>query len=419
LEVKVHYTELDLNLSEFHSHLKQETRKFAAEVLHPAAMALDQMPVEDVIKKGSIYWQTMKKMYENHYHLALISKEHGGMELDGLSLHIFSEELCYGSQGLAASIFTSAYVALMAQMSGNTRLIDHFVVPFVHCKDASIMSCAAQTEPDHGSDLNMPGTEYFHDKNIVHNVKAVKKGADWILNGQKSPWVGNAPVATNAAVFVNLEPSMGVAGGGICLIDLNLPGISRGKPWDKMPHRELPQGELFFDNVVCPGDQMIIDQQSYEILSEFNLLLCNMATAVNYTAAAQAAYDLALQYSTQRIQGGKRICFHTGIQAKLFDMFAKVQACRTMSRSVMIYNSTSMQKSLQHSSASKVFCTNTACDVVSSAIQIFGAAGLTKSMPIEKLYRDVAAGHFEDGSNDTLAIVAGNKIVREYLNRIE
>ncbi|MGD0855201.1 MAG: acyl-CoA dehydrogenase family protein, partial [Dehalococcoidia bacterium] len=167
------YTELDLNLSEFHTHLKQETRKFASEVLHPAGMALDQMPAEDVIKKGSIYWQTMKKMYENGYHLAMLSKEYGGMELDGLATHIFSEELCYGSQGLAASIFTSAYVALLAQITGNKRLIDHFIVPFVHCKDASIMSCAAQTEPDHGTDLNMPGTEYFHDKNIIHNVKAV------------------------------------------------------------------------------------------------------------------------------------------------------------------------------------------------------------------------------------------------------
>jgi alkylation response protein AidB-like acyl-CoA dehydrogenase len=212
---------------------------------------------------------------------------------------------------------------------------------------------------------------------------------------------------------------MGVAGGGICLIDLNTHGVSRGKPWDKMAHRDLPQGELFFDNVVCPGDQMIIDQQSYEAITEFNLLLCNMATSTNYTSAAQASYDCALQYSTQRIQGGKRLCDHTAIQAKLFDMFAKVQACRATSRSVMIFNSASMQKSFQYSTAAKVFCTNTALDVVTSGIHIFGAAGLSKGLLIEKIYRDVAAGNFEDGSNESLAICAGNKIVREYLNRTE
>ena len=67
----------------------------------------------------------------------------------------------------------------------------------------------------------------------------------------------------------------------------------------------------------------------------------------------------------------------------------------------------------QHSIASKVFCTNGAYKVASDAVQIFGGLGLSKELPIEKIFRDARAGLIEDGSNDSLSIAAGNMIVRE------
>jgi alkylation response protein AidB-like acyl-CoA dehydrogenase len=259
----------------------------------------------------------------------------------------------------------------------------------------------------------MPGTTFFHDGKITQQLKATKKGSDWILNGQKAAWISNGPVATNAALFVNLDPSLGMAGGGICLIDLDLPGVSRGRPLDKMGQRELPQGEIFFDNVVCPGDQMIIDQQSYEAMTELTLAHANMSMGAYFTGVAQSAYDLALQYSTERIQGGRRLCEHSWVQAKLFDMFTTVEACRSFSRNVMVYNMNNTPASLQHSIASKVFCTNGAYKVASDAVQIFGGLGLSKELPIEKIFRDARAGLIEDGSNDSLSIAAGNMIVKE------
>ena len=101
------YRELDLDLPEFHLSLKDELHKFAVEVVRPAALALDKLPPEKVIEKGSLFWQTMAKMYENSYHTIYVSDEYGGMGLDALGLHIFFEELAYGGVGFAVSLATS------------------------------------------------------------------------------------------------------------------------------------------------------------------------------------------------------------------------------------------------------------------------------------------------------------------------
>jgi len=407
------YRELDLELPEFHQNLKDELHKFAVEVVRPAALALDKLPPEKVIEKGSLYWQTMARMYANGYHTVYVPDDYDGMGLDALAMHIFWEEIAYGGVGFAVSLGCSCFAAFYSGMICTDAVIEKFILPFVNCKDASVMSCWGITEPEHGSDILMPGTDHFHDGKVTQQLKATKKGSDWILNGQKSAWISNGPVASNCALFVNLDPAMGMAGGGICLIELNQPGVSRGKPLDKLGQRELPQGELFFDNVVCPGDQMIIDQQSYEAMTELTLAHANMSMGAYFTGLAQSAYDLALQYSTERTQGGRRLCEHAWVQTKLFDMFTTVEACRSFSRDVMVYNMSTTPASLQHSIASKVFCTNGAYKVANDAVQVFGGLGLSKELPIEKLFRDARAGLIEDGSNDSLSIAAGNMIVKE------
>ena len=406
------YLDLDVTLTEQQRQLKAEAHKFALEVLRPASLALDKMPPEKVIEKGSLYWQTMAKMYENGYHTATLLGHPGSLAQDPIALHILWEELAYGSVGFAVALGVSFFCATAAQTLGNPKLIDKFYTPFFNCKDASIMSCWGATEPEHGSDNLMMGTDIYHNKNITQQCKAVKKGSDWIINGQKAAWVSNGPVATNIMLSVNLVPEMGMAGGGSCMLDLNQPGVSRGKPLDKLGQRELPQGEIFFDNVVCPGDQMIMDQTAYELVGEFTLAHANMGMGTFFTGLAQACYDLALQYTKERVQGGRRLCEHAWIQARLFDMFSTVETCRAFSRSVMVYNTKTFPPSPQHGVASKVYCTNAAYKVATEAVQIFGGLGLSKELPIEKLFRDARAGLIEDGTNDALSIVGGNMLVR-------
>ena len=407
------YTELNLDLTEEHRLLKQEVHKFAIEVLRPASIELDRMSPEDVIKKGSPYWECMAQAYRNNYHTVLISDEYGGLGLDPLGVHIFWEELSYGSVGFAVSLGCSCFSSFYATLLCNDYLIDKFVIPFVNCKDASVMSCWAITEPGHGSDNLMAGTPFFRDPCACQEVRAVKKKGKWVLNGQKSAWVSNGPVASDASLFVNIDPAFGFAGGGIALIDLNQPGVSRGKPLNKMGQRELPQGEIFFDDAVCPEEHMIIDPDSYEAITELTLGHANATMGAYFTGVAQAAYDLAMQYCLDRVQGGKPLCQHQTVQSRLFDMFIAIETARAFSRSAMVFNMNTTPPLVQYSIASKVYCTEAAFKLASEAMQLFGGHGVTKDAPIEKLFRDARAGMIEDGSNDSLALAAGEMLLRE------
>jgi len=407
------YQELNLDLTEEHRLLKNEVHKFAVEVLRPASIELDRMSPEDVIKKGSPYWECMAQAYRNNYHTVLISDEYGGLGLDPLGVHIFWEELAYGSVGFAVSLGCSCFSSFYATLLCNDYLIDKFVTPFVNCRDASVMSCWAITEPTHGSDNLMAGTPLFRDPCAVQEVRAVKKRGKWVLNGQKSAWVSNGPIASDAALFVNIDPKMGFAGGGIALVELNQPGVSRGKPLNKMGQRELPQGEIFFDDAVCPDEHMIIDPESYEAITELTLGHANATMGAYFTGVAQAAYDMAIQYSRDRVQGGKPLCQHQIVQRKLFDMFIGIETARAFSRSAMVFNMNTTPPLVQYSIASKVYCTEAAFKVTSEAIQLFGGHGVTKDAPIEKLFRDARAGMIEDGSNDSLSLAAGEMLLRE------
>src|SRR5208282_6535094 len=132
---------------------------------------------------------------------------------------------------------------------------------------------------------------------------------------------------------------------------LNLPGVSKGKPLNKLGQRALNQGEIYFDNVRIPRSWMLTKSAGYELELERTLTFANSAMAAAFTGVARAAYEEALEYSKQRVQGGQPICEHQLVQKRLFEMFTKVEACRALSRPVTVYNSSSGAPSLQHAIA--------------------------------------------------------------------
>ena len=203
---------------------------------------------------------------------------------------------------------------------------------------------------------------------------------------------------------------MGLAGGGICIIPLDTPGVSKGRALNKLGQRALPQGEIYFDDVRIPRDYMLVDQESYERMVDITLATANAAMGAVFTGVARAAYEEALTYSKDRIQGGKPLFEHQLIKHKLFNMFMKIEAARALSRSAMVYNYNNTPPSIEYSIASKVFCTNTALEVSNEALQMFGGYGLSKEYTIEKIFRDARAALIEDGANDSLMIIGAHSL---------
>ncbi|MCD6586426.1 MAG: acyl-CoA/acyl-ACP dehydrogenase [Desulfobacteraceae bacterium] len=408
------FLDLDINLSKEDIMLKENANEFARKVMRPIAKELDEMTPEQVIAKDSPFWTFMKKAYGLGYHSILIPDAYGGMGLSPLQQAIVYEELAWGSVGLTIALGVASFPAFGAAMVPEETMIDEILVPFCENTDATFIGCWGITEPDHGSDTLMPDHPSFKNPDILSQCIATPDGDDFILNGQKSAWVSNGTIATHCALFCQIDKSMGHAGGGIFAIPLDLPGVKKGAALDKIGQRDLNQGEIFFDNVRVPGKYLIAGPEAYEGLLEIVLSATTCLMGVFGTGVARAAFEEALSYAKTRVQGGKPLIEYTAIQTKLFHMLTKVETSRAISRSVFVYNQNTSTPAEEYSIMAKVHGTQAAFDVANDAIQIFGGNGLTKEYLIEKLFRDARAMLIEDGSNDSLAVAAGHKIIQTY-----
>lgn len=121
-----------------------------------------------------------------------------------------------------------------------------------------------------------------------------------------------------------------------------------------------------------------------------------------FVGLARAAFEEALKYSKERVEGGKPISDHQLIKKKLFDMFTKIETARSYSKDMFRYlwkkfSSSSLDLSFRHPLAAQVYSTQIAYEVSDEAIQIHGGYGLTKDYIVEKLYREARASLIEMG----------------------
>jgi alkylation response protein AidB-like acyl-CoA dehydrogenase len=391
---------------------RREIHQFGEEVLRPAALELDKIAdPEEVIAPGSRFWEVMREMYRLGYHSRGFPAElGGGGGLEPVQSHIFSEEMGWASPDFALALGISGFPFRHAAMSGNQELIERHVRPYVEDTEARYVGCWAITEPMHGSDTLNMGDEHFADPEVTHDLKARLDGDEWVISGQKSAWVSNGTIATHALAFLGVEPSRGMAGGGVAFIPLDLPGVSRGKPLNKLGQRALNQGEIFFDGVRIPRDYMLVGPDMYPDVLERVLAGANAGMSSTFTGVARAAFDEAMVYAKQRVQGGRPLVEHQLVQKKLFEMFTKVESARQLSRAVGA-RAASGAGGIQYSIAAKVYCTQVAFEVASDAIQLHGGYGLSKEFAVEKIFRDARAALIEDGTNEVLSLVGARKII--------
>lgn len=415
----MNYLDLDINLTDEDRALKEGAHKFALEVMRPVSKKLDEMTPEEVIANGSPLWDFLKKGYELGYHSILIPESYGGMGLSPIQQAIVYEELAWGSVGLAVQIGMCSFPAFAASMVPEDDMINNIIVPYCECKDASIRGCWGATEPDHGSDTVMTGYPSFRDPKIKANCTACLDGDEWVINGQKSAWVSGGTISTHTVLFVNVDPSMGHAGGGIFVVPMDLPGVAKGKPLNKIGQRDLNQGELYFDNVRIPKSYMVAGPDAYEAMLEITFSATTALMGIMGTGLARAAFDEALSYAKERVQGGKPIIEYPNIQMMLFNMLRRVEVSRQISRAAFCFNQNTSTPAEEYSIMAKITGTEAAFQNSHDAIKIFGGNGLTKEYLVEKFFRDARAMLIEDGINETLAISGGYKVIETYPRSLE
>ena len=408
------YVELNKGLTEEESSLKEQIHRFAAEVFRPAAMELDPFTPEQVIDGGSVLWEVFRKYRELGYHLRGMPEAFGGVELSPLSQHIIGEELGWGAADLSISMGAGSMPFAFAARAGNQELIENYVRPYIDDTQGRFVGCWGVTEPQHGSDAVFMGNGMKSPDGVAFDLFAEQQGDDWVLRGQKSSWVSNGTIATHAMVHMGVDRSQGMAGSAIAFVPLDLPGITKGKPLDKLGQRALNQGEIFFDDVRVPASYMLVPQPGYSMMGDFILAGANGGMGTTFTGLARAAFEEALSYTRDRVQGGKPICEHQAVQLKLMDMFITVEAARGLSRAAITYNAATIPPAIEYAIASKVFCTQASFQVASDALQLHGGYGLAKGMLIEKLFRDARAALIEDGTNEVLSLAGARRIIDKH-----
>ena len=409
------YFELDLSIPGDVKAITREVRPFAKKRLRPAGIELDGLQDPAAVCAGNSVIRDVFKAYRKlGLHTLDIPKQAGGMagELHHKAGPIIVEEMGQGDAGLAVSLEVSNLPFMLAAISSQP-VLQELAKAYCADTDARMIGCWAMPDAGDYLDWLLPGSGADSRTPQAPGVGSISREDGYVITGEITTWIANAPMATHAAVPVSLDPSHGIPGCGVAIVPLDLPGITVGKPLDRIGQRTLPRSQISFENVKIPFTLMAVsDMEKARPQLTGMLARTNNIIAAASVGLAQAAYDEALHYAKQRVQGAVPIFEHKNVKLQLFNMFTKVETARAYSRRVEGYNRTTTSASLHHSLAARVFCTRTAFEVASDAIAIFGGNGLTREYPVEKMFRDARVAMLSDGENNALSITAAGELAR-------
>ena len=388
----------DQGLTEIEASIQEVAHRFAEDVMRPAGMALDKLSTDEVIADGSPLWEVFREYRTLGLDLNEVSEGLNPLEVARLT-YLVNEELGWGDCGLGWSLYASNMAQGMIRSFGRDDLWE--ICP-VDC-----ISMWSITEPSHGTNM----LDFTHtlaaqeEGGLRSDCVAVKKGDRYILRGQKSAWGSNGSIAEVSALFCRMDDGSGEAKRAAFIVPLNLPGISRGKPLDKLGVRCLSDAELYFDDVEIPENYLLCPPEAYDELVRGIIMSANPGMAVFSLGVARAAFEHALAYARERKQAGRPIFEFQAVQLKLFDMYRKIQAARKLIRGTM-EDHAQFEPQLQNAVSCKVTGTQTAIEVTNQAFEVFGGNATSKEYPVEKLLRDARMGSIADGTNEVLALMA-------------
>lgn len=387
-------------LSDEEYAIQQTARRFALDVMRPAGVALDRLPSDAVIAPDSPLFDVHRQYRELGLNLVEIATEASPQQLARFS-YLVSEELGYGDLGLGWSCYAATFPAALAQASGNAELMERFTFDQI--------GCWGVTEPNHGSDqLDFTGAVSV--RAAAQSDCVVRRDGDTLrIEGQKSAWCSNGSIAETMSLFCRYDDGSGHFQQAAFLVPLDLPGISRGKPLTKLGVRSLTDAEIYFDGVEIPLSYLAIPPEAYRDALAGVLIGANPSMAVFMVGLGRAAFEHALAYARERVQGGKPIIEHANVRLRLFEIYRKLNAARALCRQVMETHAVAESPYFPFAASAKVTGTTLVWEAVNEAFEVFGGNAQTAEYPIEKLLRDARLGTIADGTNDVLSLMAASQ----------
>jgi acyl-CoA dehydrogenase len=335
----------------------------------------------------------MRKAWELGLMNTHVSEEYGGPGASYFEGTLIEEELSWGCSGIATSIGANGLAAAPLALAGSEVLKRRYLGMLT--EDYKLASFCL-TEPDAGSDVSGMRTT------------AVRKGDKYVINGSKC-FITNGGYADWYSVYAKTDKDAGHRGIS-CFIVPRDDTVTVDKKEDKMGQRASNTATITFNNTEIPADHLIGEENRGFKIAMMTLDRTRPGVAAMATGIARAAFEFATNYSKERVQFGVPIAMHQAIQFMIADMATKVHLARLATWNSAVLLDQGRRNTIESSHA-KRFAADTAMEVSTDAVQVYGGYGFIKDYPVEKLMRDAKIMQLYEGTSQIQRLV----IARETL----
>jgi alkylation response protein AidB-like acyl-CoA dehydrogenase len=329
---------------------------------------------------------------------ATISPQYGGL---GLSATLYAQVI----ERIAAvwmslcGLFNSHLIAAAAIERFGTGEQKTRLLPGL--ARGEIRAGIALTEPGCGTDVQAVRT------------RAARSGAHYVVTGTKM-WITNSVEGNALAVLVKTDPDAAPPHRGMSLIFVEKRAGFRARKLKKLGYRGIDTGEVVFDDVKVPVENLIggVEGQGMkQILAGLELGRINVGA--RGVGVARACLEEALAYAQQRESFGRPIAEHQAIQLKLADMATRVEAARLLVASAAQAYDTGARCDMEAGMA-KLYATEAAVENSMEAMRILGAYGYSPEFNIERHYRDAPLLAIGEGTNEMQRIIIARQLVKRH-----
>lgn len=372
---------IDSLLTEEHKLIRSSIRDFVKREISPY--------IEDWAQRAHFPYEIVKKFGEIGAFGPTIPQEYGGGGMDYISYGILMQEIERGDSGMRSTASVQGSLVMYPIYKfGNEAQRKKYLPKLA---SGEWLGCFGLTEPDHGS--NPSG--------MVTNFKDM--GDHYLLNGAKM-WISNSPKADVAVVWAKNEAGR-IHG---LVVERGMPGFSTPETHGKWSLRASTTGELVFDNVKVPKENLLPGKNG---LGAPLMCLDSARYGISWGAlgAAMDCFESARRYSKERIQFGKPIGSFQLIQKKLAEMLTEITKAQLLCwrLGVLMNEGKATTPMISLAKRNNVAI---ALEIAREARQIHGGMGITGEYPIMRHMMNLESVVTYEGTHDIHLLILGNEI---------
>lgn len=374
--------------------LQAKARALATEVIGPRAKAVDEAE--------QYPWENVAALQEAGFTGMTVPKEFGGPGHSFLDAVLVVEEMAK-TCGVTGRIAVEANMgAISAVMAYGTDEQKKIAAELVLSGDKPAICI---TEPGAGSAASLMTT------------RADRRGDKYIINGKKH-WITGGTVSRMHLIFARVFAEDGTEEGigGFLAFRDETPGLRFGDREPTMGLRAIPEMEVIFEDMEVKADMAVLPPSGFrhgfgDLMNAYNSQRVGAGTVS--LGIAQGAYELALEFAHEREQFDRPIAEFQGLQWMLADMSVKLEAARSLTYRAAESrgDGDSPFPDATLAAQAKIFTAEAAIEIVSDALQVFGAAGYSRNNPLERMYRDVRMFTIGGGTAQILRTLVASRIL--------